>query len=77
MKRTMIMNGRAEALWTTPEWLTGIPIQAVWGGGIFQIGKNKFSRAYKLMDINFVVAGREDNTTSFWKTGNLFAFVEW
>lgn len=31
----------------------GIPIQAVWGDGIFRISKNKYSRTYKFMDINF------------------------
>lgn len=43
----------------------GIPIQAVWGDGIFRIGKNKYSRTYKFMDINFAVASRQDKETMF------------
>lgn len=43
----------------------GIPIQAVWGDGIFRIGKNKYSRTYKYMDINFAVASRQDKETMF------------
>ena len=29
-----------------------IPIQAIWPEGIFQVGRNKFSRTYKFVDIN-------------------------
>ena len=43
----------------------GIPIQTVWGDGIFRIGKNKYSRTYKFMDINFAVASRQDKETMF------------
>ncbi len=32
-----------------------IPIQAVWADGIFQIGRNKFARTYKFVDINYAV----------------------
>ncbi len=42
-----------------------IPIQAVWENGIFKIGRNKFSRTYKFLDINYAVASREDKETMF------------
>ena len=42
-----------------------IPIQAVWESGIFKIGRNKFSRTYKFLDINYAVASREDKETMF------------
>ena len=42
-----------------------IPIQAVWESGIFKVGRNKFSRTYKFLDINFAVASREDKETMF------------
>lgn len=42
-----------------------IPILAVWENGIFQIGKNKFSRTYKFLDINYAVASREDKEAMF------------
>ena len=42
-----------------------IPIQAVWESGIFKVGRNKFSRTYKFVDINFAVASREDKETMF------------
>lgn len=42
-----------------------IPIQAIWGDGIFQIGKNKFARTYKFVDINYAVASREDKEAMF------------
>ncbi len=42
-----------------------IPIQAVWADGIFKIGRNKFSRTYKFLDINYAVASREDKESMF------------
>lgn len=42
-----------------------IPIQAVWADGIFKIGRNKFARTYKFVDINFAVASREDKEAMF------------
>ena len=42
-----------------------IPIQAVWADGIFQIGRNKFARTYKFVDINYAVASREDKEAMF------------
>lgn len=48
-----------------------IPVQAVWDDGIFKIGKNKFSRTYKFVDINFAVAGMEDKKTMFFSYSDL------
>lgn len=42
-----------------------IPIQTIWQDGIFQVGRNKFSKTYKFTDINYAVAGREDKETMF------------
>jgi hypothetical protein len=42
-----------------------IPIQAIWQDGIFQVGRNKFSKTFKFTDINYAVAGREDKETMF------------
>ncbi|MCI8364380.1 MAG: DUF87 domain-containing protein, partial [Eubacterium sp.] len=48
-----------------------IPVQAVWDDGIFKIGKNKFSRTYKFVDINFAVAGMEDKKIMFFSYSDL------
>lgn len=42
-----------------------IPIQAVWADGVFQVGRNKFTRTYKFMDINYAVASREHQEAMF------------
>lgn len=42
-----------------------IPIQTVWGNGIFKVGWNKFSRSYRFTDVNYAVAGREDKESMF------------
>ncbi len=42
-----------------------IPIQAIWVDGVFQVGRNKFTRTYKFMDINYAVASREDQEAMF------------
>ncbi|PWJ47824.1 VirB4-like conjugal transfer ATPase, CD1110 family [Faecalicatena contorta] len=42
-----------------------IPIQAIWGDGMFQVGKNKFAQTYKFLDINYAVASRADKEAMF------------
>ena len=37
-----------------------IPIRKIYPDGIFLVGKDKYSRSYKFTDINFAVAGEED-----------------
>ena len=37
-----------------------IPIKAIYDDGIFQVGKDKFSKSFKFTDINYAVASRED-----------------
>ena len=41
-----------------------IPITAIYDDGIFQTGKDKFSKTYKFSDINYAVASREDKECS-------------
>ena len=36
-----------------------IPIKAIYDDGIFQVGRDKFSKTYKFSDINYAVASRE------------------
>lgn len=42
-----------------------IPIKALWEDGIFLVGKNKYSKSYKFLDINYAVASKEDKETMF------------
>ena len=42
-----------------------IPIKAIWEDGIFQVSKNKFSKSFKFMDINYAVASKEDKEAMF------------
>ena len=42
-----------------------IPIKTIWQDGIFLIGKNKYSKCYKFLDINYAVASREDKESMF------------
>lgn len=42
-----------------------VPIEAVWGDGIFQVGRSKFARTYKFVDINYASASREDKEAMF------------
>ena len=37
-----------------------IPIQRIWQDGIFQIG-SRFSKTFSFTDINYSIAGKEDN----------------
>lgn len=42
-----------------------IPIIAIYDDGIFQVGKDKFSKTFKFSDINYAVASREDKEAMF------------
>lgn len=42
-----------------------IPVRTVYDDGIFQVGKNKFSKMYRFEDINYYVASREDKEAMF------------
>ena len=42
-----------------------VPIGAIWGDGIFLVGKNKYAKTYKFTDINYAVASREDKEAMF------------
>lgn len=42
-----------------------IPIKALWEDGIFLVGKNKYALTYKITDINYAVASKEDKEKMF------------
>lgn len=42
-----------------------IPIKALWPDGIFLVGKNKYSKSFKFIDINYAVASTEDKESMF------------
>ena len=42
-----------------------IPIKALWEDGIFLVGKNKYSKSFKFLDINYAVASKEDKEALF------------
>lgn len=42
-----------------------IPIKAIYDDGVFQVGRDKFSKTYKFSDINYAVASREDKEAMF------------
>ena len=42
-----------------------IPIKKIYDDGVFEVGRNKFSKTYKFEDINYYVASREDKEAMF------------
>ena len=42
-----------------------IPIRKIYKDGIFEIGKNKYSKSFKFTDINYAVASRNDKEAMF------------
>ena len=42
-----------------------IPIKKIWNDGIFLVGKNKYALTFKVADINYAVASREDKEAMF------------
>ena len=41
-----------------------IPIRRIWADGIFQVG-HQFSKTWSFTDINYSIAGKDDNTAMF------------
>lgn len=42
-----------------------IPIRRIWEDGIMLVGRNKYSKTYRISDINYCVASKEDKETLF------------
>ena len=42
-----------------------IPVNRIWEDGIFQVGKNKYSKCYRFSDINYAVASKNDKEGMF------------
>ena len=42
-----------------------IPVKAIYDDGIFQVGRDKFTKSFKFTDINYAVASREDKEAMF------------
>lgn len=42
-----------------------IPIRRIWADGIFQVG-HQFSKTWSFTDINYSIAGKDDNKGSRW-----------
>lgn len=49
-----------------PEFVQDIiPVKAIYEDGLFLVGKCKYSKSYKFLDINYAVASREDKEAMF------------
>ncbi len=53
-----------------------IPIKAIYEDGIFQVGWNKYSRAFKFTDVNYAVAGQEDQEMMFLGYGRILNLLD-
>lgn len=42
-----------------------LPVYKIWEDGIFQVGKNKYSKCFKFEDINYAVASKSDKEEMF------------
>ena len=59
-------------LYTSPKSVQAIiPIKTIWEDGIFLVGNNKYAKTFKLEDINYSVASREDKEAMFWEYSEL------
>ena len=53
-----------------------IPIQRIWTDGIFLVGKNKYSQTFKFSDINYAVAGQEEQENMFINYGTILNMLD-
>lgn len=42
-----------------------IPIKSIWNDGIFEVQKNKYTKCYRFIDINYAVASHDDKEAMF------------
>lgn len=42
-----------------------VPIKTIWNDGIFEVQKNKYTKCYRFVDINYAVASHEDKESMF------------
>lgn len=48
-----------------------IPIEEIYDDGIFLLSKNKYSKSYKFLDINYAIASKEDKEEMFFGYSDL------
>ena len=48
-----------------------IPIKTIYEDGIFKVGHHKYSKTFSFTDINYAVAGQEEQETMFLGYGNI------
>lgn len=67
MLKSLINNKRQEHVsYRRPKAVEDvIPIKRIWRDGIMLVGKNKFSKTYRVTDINYAVASRETQEALF------------
>lgn len=53
-----------------------IPIKAVYEDGIFEVGRNKYSKSFRFTDVNYAVAGQEDKETMFLDYGAILNLLD-
>ena len=54
-----------------------IPIKKVYENGIFQVGKNKYSKTYKFTDTNYMVSGQEEQERMFLDYGSIINSLDY
>ena len=54
-----------------------IPIKKIYEDGIFQVGWNKYSKTYRFTDINYMVAGKEEQERMFIGYGNILNMLDY
>ena len=53
-----------------------LPIKAIFNDGIFQVGKEKYPKSFKFTDINYAVAGQEEQENMFINYGTILNMLD-
>lgn len=53
-----------------------LPIKAIYEDGIFQVGNEKYSKSFKFTDINYAVAGQEEQENMFINYGTILNMLD-
>ena len=76
LKKVFLCYFKEERIKITKSVQQALPIKAIYEDGIFQVGKEKYSKSFKFTDINYAVAGQEEQENMFINYGTILNMLD-
>ena len=76
LKKIFLRKNKEERIKIPKSVQQALPIKAIYEDGIFQVGKEKYSKSFKFTDINYAVAGQEEQENMFINYGTILNMLD-